>query len=140
MLVDSIEVFPVEEGNSNDPTTFNVGTSQATSDSHVISRKSQEQNGAPISISQLLSSRKPLTNRVLDNVFVTDLYVAGALSTYLMTSHPMLRLFDAELSLNDAIQTKNEFCSEFLVNCLLTLASQLYCKTDPTAAGKSLEI
>ena len=42
MLVDSIEVFPVEEGNSNDPTTFNVGTSQATSDSHVISRKSQE--------------------------------------------------------------------------------------------------
>lgn len=54
-----------------------------------------------------------------------DHYVAGALSTCLVTDHSMLCLFDSELFLDDGMQRKSEFCLAFLVNCLFTLVSRL---------------
>lgn len=71
---------------------------------------------------------------------MTDRYVAGALLTYLVTDQPVLRLFNTELFLDDGMQRKSEFCSAFLAYCLLTLVSQSCSKTDPAAAGKSLEV
>lgn len=71
---------------------------------------------------------------------MTDRYVAGALLTCLVTDQPVLRLFNTELFLDDGMQRKSEFCSAFLAYCLLTLVSQSCSKTDPAAAGKSLEV
>ncbi|KAF3039838.1 dolichyl-phosphate beta-glucosyltransferase, partial [Didymella keratinophila] len=73
------------------------------------------------------------------NVSVTSRYAAGAISMYLETEHLMLRLFDPETFLNDLINTNSDYCSAFLVNSLLALASQIYVKEDPKASTKSLE-
>lgn len=73
------------------------------------------------------------------SVSVTDRYAAGAISMYLDTEHLMLRLFDAETFLNALIHKESDYCSAFLVNSLLALASQIYVKKDPEASIKSLE-
>ncbi|KAJ4400460.1 hypothetical protein N0V91_008714 [Didymella pomorum] len=74
-----------------------------------------------------------------EGLSITNRYAAGAISMYLDTEHLMLRLFDPETFLNDLISTDNDYCSAFLVNSLLALASQIYVKEDPKASIKSLE-
>lgn len=73
------------------------------------------------------------------NVPVTDRYAAAAVSLYLEGDHQMLRLFDAELFLNDLLHLKNDYCSPFLVSSILAMASQTYSGHDPMAAQKSHE-
>lgn len=73
------------------------------------------------------------------SVPTTNRYAAGAIAHYMETEHPMLRFFDPETFLNDLLQNNSDFCSPFLVNSLLAIASQTYAKQDSTALIKSLE-
>ncbi|KAF2996041.1 hypothetical protein E8E13_002873 [Curvularia kusanoi] len=141
-LVDSLRAPPAETGVFGNPTASGVEEAQ----SFLEARISCDDNGTALKqeASKLASTCARALGTHLQaeywtSVSVTNRYVAGALSTYLVTDHPMLRLFDTEAFLNELLQKKSEFCSAFLVNSLLALASQSYSRTDPSAASKSLE-
>ncbi|KAJ4985529.1 hypothetical protein SVAN01_09000 [Stagonosporopsis vannaccii] len=143
-LIDSSQVFVAEQSVMDAPATTNAGAFEASVEAdtdHNETRQRHEQaiaSAAPAStcLDALVSH---LHIDYWTSVAVTDEYAAGAISLYLETDHPMLRLFDAEAFLNDLIYMRSDSCSAFLVNSLLAFASQAYCKTDPTAAAKSLE-
>lgn len=73
------------------------------------------------------------------SVSVTNHYAAGAISTYLVTDHTILRFFDVKSFLNDLIHLRGDHCSPFLVSSLLAFASQLYSAEQPVATAKSFE-
>lgn len=54
---------------------------------------------------------------------VTDLFATDAISSYLRSDHRIWELFDADTFLSDLVSQKSNFCSAFLVNCLLAFAS-----------------
>lgn len=113
----------------------NLGTRHSKDDSEVTQNGS---SGSPTSrYFDALAAHLRIDHWT--NVSVTNRYAAGAISMYLDTEHLMLRLFDPETFLNDLISTDNDYCSAFLVNSLLALASQIYVKEDPKASIKSLE-
>jgi hypothetical protein len=61
--------------------------------------------------------------RYWTTVDVTDDFAASAISLYLENDHPTLGLFDAQLFAGDLIKREHQYCSPFLVNCLLAFAS-----------------
>jgi hypothetical protein len=61
--------------------------------------------------------------RYWTTVDVTDDFAASAISLYLENDHPTLGLFDAQLFVGDLIKRKHQYCSPFLVTCLLAFAS-----------------
>jgi hypothetical protein len=80
-----------------------------------------ETDGAfPHSIDPLLYD---LRIRYWTTVDVTDDFAASAISLYLENDHPTLGLFDAQLFVGDLIKRKHQYCSPFLVTCLLAFAS-----------------
>lgn len=54
---------------------------------------------------------------------VTDIFAKDAISSYLRSDHRIWDLFDADAFLSDLVSHKSEFCSSFLVNCLMAFAS-----------------
>lgn len=64
---------------------------------------------------------------------IDSLEAAKALSRYLDVDHPILGLFDADLFLEDLCGYETRFCSELLVNSLLSWA----CVRDPSRFGLS---
>ena len=54
---------------------------------------------------------------------VTDVFATDAISSYLRSDHRIWELFDADTFLSDLVSQKSDFCSPFLVNCLLAFAS-----------------
>lgn len=61
---------------------------------------------------------------------VTDIFAKDAISSYLRSDHGIWELFDADAFLSDLVSQKSDFCSAFLVNCLLAFAS--VCFPHPT--------
>lgn len=57
------------------------------------------------------------------DVAVTDIFATDAISSYLRSDHRIWELFDADSFLSDLVAQKSDFCSAFLVNCLLAFAS-----------------
>ncbi|KAL2286975.1 hypothetical protein FJTKL_06474 [Diaporthe vaccinii] len=70
---------------------------------------------------------------------VTDVFAADAISSYLRSDHKIWELFDANPFLSDLVAQKSNFCSAFLVNCLLAFASQTYATDSPSATSKVVE-
>ncbi|KAK7737094.1 hypothetical protein SLS63_002885 [Diaporthe eres] len=70
---------------------------------------------------------------------VTDVFAADAISSYLRSDHQIWELFDAKTFLSDLVAQKSNFCSAFLVNCLLAFASQTYATDSPSATSKGAE-
>ncbi|KAF3764046.1 hypothetical protein M406DRAFT_73893 [Cryphonectria parasitica EP155] len=70
---------------------------------------------------------------------VSTVLASRAISHYLVTDHPTLGLFDADLFLGDLVSRKTEFCSPLLLSALLSLACQGYTAFEPQAAGLSHE-
>ncbi|KAJ0119520.1 hypothetical protein J7T55_013722 [Diaporthe amygdali] len=70
---------------------------------------------------------------------VTDLFATDAISSYLRSDHRIWELFDADTFLSDLVNQKSNFCSAFLVNCLLAFASQTYGPDDPSAITKGFQ-
>lgn len=62
---------------------------------------------------------------------VTDNFAMDALSSYLRSDHRIWELFDADAFLSDLVGQKFDFCSAFLVNCLMAFASVCYPPTAP---------
>lgn len=56
------------------------------------------------------------------HVSIDNSEAAAAVSRYLELDHPVLGLFDAELFLEDLCSYETRFCSELLVNSLLSWA------------------
>lgn len=56
------------------------------------------------------------------HVSIDNLEAANAISRYLEVDHPILGLFDADLFLQDLCNYESRFCSELLVNSLLSWA------------------
>lgn len=54
---------------------------------------------------------------------VTNVFATDAISSYLRSDHRIWELFDADSFLSDLVAQKSNFCSAFLVNCLLAFAS-----------------
>lgn len=57
---------------------------------------------------------------------VTNVFAAAAISSYLRSDHQIWELFDAKTFLSDLVAQESNFCSAFLVNCLLAFASVCY--------------
>lgn len=55
-------------------------------------------------------------------VTISDQLAARVLSHYLVTDHPILALFDADLFLQDLVARQTDFCSPLLVNAVLCFA------------------
>lgn len=72
-------------------------------------------------------------------VSVTDIFAKDAISSYLRSDHGIWELFDANTFLSDLVSQKSDFCSAFLVNCLLAFASQTYATTCPGATSKGFQ-
>ncbi|KAG6361404.1 hypothetical protein INS49_009631 [Diaporthe citri] len=70
---------------------------------------------------------------------VTDVFAKDAISSYLRSDHRIWELFDADSFLSDLVAQKSNFCSAFLVNCLLAFASQTYANDCPSATSKGVE-
>lgn len=70
---------------------------------------------------------------------VTDIFAKDAISSYLRSDHGIWELFDADAFLSDLVSQKSDFCSAFLVNCLLAFASQTYATSCPSATSKGLQ-
>ncbi|KAK2599209.1 hypothetical protein N8I77_010981 [Diaporthe amygdali] len=70
---------------------------------------------------------------------VTDIFATDAISSYLRSDHRIWELFDADTFLSDLVNQKSNFCSAFLVNCLLAFASQTYGPDDPSAITKGFQ-
>ncbi|PSR81930.1 hypothetical protein BD289DRAFT_484138 [Coniella lustricola] len=66
-------------------------------------------------------------------------FAARVISHYLVTEHPTLGLFDADLFLEDLAANKIEFCSPLLLGALLSFACQGYSKFEPDAIPLSFE-
>jgi hypothetical protein len=54
---------------------------------------------------------------------VTDTFAREAISSYLRSDHRVWWLFDTDVFISDLVRHKFDFCSQFLVNCLLAFAS-----------------
>lgn len=143
-LVDSSQVFVADQSGLETPATTSAETCETSVEAeadYTAIHHGQDQFVIPLEPTSTCFDAlvSHLHIGYWTSVSVTDLYAAGAISLYLETDHPMLRLFDAEAFLNDLIYLRGDACSAFLVNSLLAFASQAYCKTDPTAAATSLE-
>ncbi|KAK3996253.1 hypothetical protein QBC44DRAFT_232493 [Cladorrhinum sp. PSN332] len=66
------------------------------------------------------------TNIAIDNDLAAEL-----ISRYLLTDHPMLGFFDAELFLNDLATNGDNYCSPALVAAILAWACQVYANHYP---------
>lgn len=71
------------------------------------------------------------------SVPVTDIFATDAISSYLRSDHRIWELFDADSFLSDLVAQKSNFCSAFLVNCLLAFAS-VCCPSAPTPASRGI--
>lgn len=72
------------------------------------------------------------------DVEVTDIFATHAISSYLRSDHRIWELFDADPFLSDLVAQKSNFCSAFLVNCLLAFASVRHPFTLPPASREIL--
>ena len=68
---------------------------------------------------------------------VTNAFAKDAISSYMRSDHRIWELFDADAFLSDLVSQKSDFCSAFLVNCLMAFAS--VCCFPTRSSPQSLE-
>ena len=99
--------------------------SQIISPSASASELSEEIPGGIATLPSLTLCDERLLRLEISNwtdVMVTNEQAARAISVYLETDHPILGLFDADLFLEDLVNTRPNFCSRLLVSSLLSFA------------------
>ncbi|KAK2590781.1 hypothetical protein QQS21_011535 [Conoideocrella luteorostrata] len=62
---------------------------------------------------------------------IADNVAAGLLSSYLQGDHLSISFFDVDIFLDNLVDQKSKYCSAFLVNSLLYLASQAHAVSHP---------